>query len=165
MNKKTTTNIILGSLITLVVIGIALIIWMLLNPILRNNVIRVDVEDNGEKIVKFESLNIVPGSSDEYTIKLQTEVASTYQISLDFIEEEDLGLKEFVYVKIQMGNEVLCDKLLKDVFTGEPITFECKMELRKKYDLEVTYYMLESVGNEAKNTQTTFDVVIQATNK
>lgn len=165
MNKKKMTNVILGSLITLVVIGIALIIWMLLHPILRNNVIRVDVEENEEKIVKFESLNIVPGSSDEYTIKLQTEVASTYQISLDFIEEEDLGLKEFVYVKIQIGNEILCDKLLKDVFEEEVISFECKMELRKKYDIEVTYYMLESVGNEAKNTQTTFNIVISATNK
>lgn len=165
MSKKRITNIILGSLITLVVIGIALIIWMLLNPIFRNNVIKVDVEDNGQKIVEFESLNIIPGSIEEYKIKLQTEVASTYEITLDFIEEEDLGLKEFVYVKIQMGDNVLCDKLLKDVFEEETITFECEMELRKKYDINITYYMLENVGNEAKNTQSTFDLVICATNK
>lgn len=165
MNKPKITNIIFGSLVTLVVIGIALIIWMLFHPILRNNVIRVDVEDNGEKIVSFEKLNIIPGDIEEYTIKLKSEVSCNYQIVFDFQELEDKGLKEYVYIKIQMGDEVLCDKLLKDVFEDEAITFECAMKKRKRYDIKVTYYMLETVGNEAKNTESTFNLVISATNK
>lgn len=165
MNKNRITNIIFGSLVALVVIGIALIIWMLLNPILRNNVIRVDVEDNGEKIVAFERLNIIPGDVEEYTIKLKSEVSCTYEINFGFQELENKGLKDHVYIKIQMDDEVLCDKLLKDVFEDEAITFECTMKRKKRYDIKVTYYMLETVGNEAKNMESTFNLVISATNK
>lgn len=165
MNKNKIINIIFGSLITLTVIGIVLIIWMIFNPILRNNVIKIEVEDRGEKIVEFKNLNIIPGSKEQYTIRLGTEVESEYEITFDFIEQEDLGLKEYVYVKIEVEDEVICDKLLKEVFEDEAIKFNCKLETKKRYDIEITYYMLESVGNEAKNTESTFELVIEAENK
>ena len=39
------------------------------------------------------------------------------------------------------------------------------MKKKKRYDIKVTYYMLETIGNEAKNLESTFNLVISATNK
>ncbi len=165
MDKKKISLINLGVLSTLILVGIILLIILLVNPLTRNNVIKVDVNDEGQKIIEFKNVNFVPGTAEKYTIKLETEVKSKYTITFDFNETEVGNLKEYVYVKVENDEEVLMDKLLKDAFDGETLVLSEVLKPGAPIELEVTYYMPENTGNAAKGEKAVFELIITATNK
>ncbi len=77
----------------------------------------IDVEIvNGEsEVVEFEGLGLVPGEKLEYTLNVSTNDGVAHTIVFDFREEKDSPLADYVYVKLTIGDDVVCDTLLTDV--------------------------------------------------
>ncbi len=138
--------------------------WMLATEDERNNIV-VNLSDDNTEIVEFEALTLVPGEQCEYRIKLKNKNANEYDLSLDFVELEDKTLKNFARVKIVSKDEVLYDELLADAFEDENIVFPIDFEVFRNTELRVIYYLPIEVGNEAKNAEALFKLVLTASNE
>lgn len=147
----------------LIVVGVGLMTWMLATEDERN-VIEVKLSDGAAEIL-FEGLALVPGGECEYEIELKKDNADTYDLTMDFIEAEESPLKNFVRVKILAGDSVLHDDLLANVFDGEGIVLPVDFNGDKNTRLKIVYYMPIEVGNEAKNAEALFKLVLTASNE
>lgn len=154
--------LILGSV--LILIGVALMTWMLITEIDRNN-IEVYLSDDKTHTIEFKNLSLVPGESCEYYVKLKSENAKKYDLSLDFVETEDKTLKNFAYVKILSKDKVICDELLSSVFENKNIVLPVDFEAATNTELTIVYYLPIDVGNEAKNAEAVFELLIKASNE
>ena len=115
--------------------------------------------------VEFSGLGLIPGDQTQFTLNLKGHRDVECDVSLAFSNnDEALTLKDFVYVKVSLGDEVLCDKLLADLFEEEEIKLKQKFKEGEKYQILITYYMPVSVGDEAQNAEACFDLVIKITN-
>lgn len=128
----------------------------------------IDVKLNNkqdEYRVEFEHLNIVPGSEVTYTVSLKGHRDEECDVFLSFSDSDSaLTLKEYVYAKVTLNGEVVCDELLKDLFEKDRVELSYKFKNGEKYQLLVTYYMPLHVGDEAQNAEASFDLVITITN-
>lgn len=154
--------LILGSV--LILIGVALMTWMLITEIDRNN-IEVYLSDDKTHTIEFKNLSLVPGESCEYYVKLKSENAKKYDLSLDFVETEDKTLKNFAYVKILSKDKLICDELLSSVFENKNIVLPVDFEAATNTELTIVYYLPIDVGNEAKNAEAVFELLIKASNE
>ena len=110
-------------------------------------------------------LAIIPGSSSEYDIEFNGDRSSQFDVTLNFEEKEDKALKNFAYVKIVSGDEVLYDKLLADAFDDDTIIIPVDFEKNANTQLKIVYYLPIEVGNEAKNAGAKFDLLFTAQSK
>ena len=148
----------------IIIAGVALMGWIFATSEERN-VIKVSLADGKTEAIQFEDLSLVPGDSCEYTIKLDGENAKQYDLTLDFVETSKMDLKNFAYVKIMSGDEVICDNLLATVLDEENITLEVDFKEKKNTELTVIYYLPLEVGNEAKNAEAVFELLLTASNE
>ena len=145
--------------------GAVLTGYMLLNLDSRD-IINVDIGRTGASAVDFSALQMKPGDSKEYVLSIGSELPGDCTMTIDFAETDDGKLKDFVYVVVEANGEVLCDKLLRDLFEAEePIEFECKIKKYERYDVKVKYYMPLEVDNSAKNTHSDFMIKITVSNE
>lgn len=165
MKKFTFICTLLISLSVLILIGIGLMTYFLLNPTKGDAMIRLDLQDDVRKIVHFTDLSLVPGESSEYNLYLSSQYEDDYLISLQFSETEDRMLKEYAFVRVECEGEVLCDKRLSEVLDSEPLTCTRKLSEDSECKVKVTYYLPADVGNEAESTSTDFSLMILATNE
>ncbi len=164
MTKSSFTRVVLILSSVLIIVGVALTGWVLATSDDRN-VIRVHIEQGETKSVEFENLCLVPGASCEYVIKLKGDNAKKYDLSLDFVETEEKNLKNFAYVKIISNGEVVCDELLATVFENESIALPVDFTEQKNTELTIVYYLPAYVGNEAKNAEAVFELLLTASNE
>lgn len=148
----------------LILIGSILACWILATEDERN---LIDVRLSGDKTkeIYFESLELVPGESCEYTIQLKSTNAKKYDLSFDFVEVEDGGLKNFACVKITSGGEILYDDLILAAFEKNDFVFPVDFKEGKNTEINIIYYMPVDVGNEAKNTNALFKLLLTASNE
>ena len=162
-NSTRRTILIVANL--LILIGIALMAWMIVTAASRNN-IYVDLSDGKPHSVGFSDLSLVPGESTEYTVRLRNTDANKYDVHLDFVEtEKSMTLKNFARVKIISNDVVVCDELLATVFENESIVLPVDFFKGLNTELTIVYYLPIEVGNEAKNAEAVFELQIMATNK
>lgn len=121
---------------------------------------------NGETIVSFEALALVPGEAEEYTLRLTSEMEGDCTLTWHFQEDssEANDLKEYVRVKVRQGEDILFDKWLCEVLEEEPFSMTCCLDTKEKTEFYITYYMPETVGNEATRTEAKFDLLLTAKN-
>ena len=148
----------------LIIIGVLLTNWML-DTADDRDIIKVCLEDGITEAVEFESLALVPGSSCEYFVVLKSENSKTYDLHLDFVETEEKTLKNFAYVKITAGEEVLYDELLATAFEGEGLNLPVDFNLGINTVLRIVYYLPIETGNEAKNAEANFELKLTASNE
>ncbi len=161
LNNKFTTGILI-TVMTTAIIGLILVLIFIFGnnyPIIATDVsiIEINLNDRTEQVIEFKDLEFVPGSVNDYTIKVETNKSSEYILSFDFAEVTDSKLKDYVHMKIvEEDDTVVYDKLLSDLIDGggENYLFYLDEETPKYF--EVIYYMDESVGNEAKGLDMTF---------
>ena len=164
MTKSVFMRIILISASVLIIVGVSLMGWVLATSDDRN-AIKVRLEEGKTEAVAFENLALVPGESCEYVIKLSGENSKKYDISLDFVEKQDKNLKKFARVKIISNDEVICDELLQKAFEGDDIVLPVDFSENKNTELIIVYYLPIDVGNEAKNAEAVFELLITASNE
>ena len=154
--------LVVGSI--MIIVGIALMTWMLATEDERNNII-VKLSDGGSEIVEFEALALVPGEQCEYMVKLKNTNADEYDLSLDFVEIEEGTLKNFARVKIISGDETVYDELLCDALEDENITFPIDFNVFRNTEFKIVYYLPIEIGNEAENAEALFKLILTASNE
>ena len=148
----------------LIIVGVALMWWFYATEGDRN-VIKVELQQGQTQTVEFEHLGLIPGEKCEYTVKLKKASSDKYDLSLDFVEIEEKTLKNFVRVKILVGEETVCDELLATVFENEDIVLPVDFNANRNTELKIVYYLPIDVGNEAKNAEAIFELLLTASNE
>ena len=156
-------RIILVASAALILVGVLL--WYLISDEDRLDMIDVSIDVGESETLEFESLSLIPGESCEYTVKLKKERTESFDLSLKFIEIEEKSLKNFARVKILAGEEVVCDELLATVFLNEAIVLPVDFKSDKYTELKIVYYLPIDVGNEAKNADAIFNLLLTASGK
>ena len=164
MARSNYVQFVLITLSVLIIVG-ALLLCFLMSADDDRNVIEVRLEDGKTESVKFEGLGLVPGEKCEYTISLQSNKTKTYELKLDFVEDEEKTLKNFARVNISANGETVCDELLSDVFENDDIVLFVDFNKNKNTELKIVYYMPLEVGNEAKNAEAVFELQLAASNE
>ena len=165
MTRSIFLRIVLIVSSALIIIGVLLMNWVLETSDDRD-VIKIYLNnDEVAEVVEFESLALLPGDSCEYVVVLSSENSKIYDLNLSFVEIEEKTLKNFAYVKIISGEEVLCDELLATTFEGEGIDLLVDFNDGKNTIIKIVYYMPIEVGNEAKNAEAKFELRLTAKNE
>ena len=151
---------VVGSL--LILLGVALMLWMLSTEDERN-VIKLDL--GVTESIEFKDLDLIPGEKCEYTVKLENSGVDKYGLRLKFVETEEKTLKYYARVKILSGGETVCDELLADIFTDKEIVLPVDFKQNKNTELTIVYYLPLDVGNEAKNAEAKFELQLTATSE
>ena len=161
-NKLMRVILIVGSV--MIIVGVSLMTWMLSTADERN-VIRVSLDKGDRKPVKFEALSLVPGEEYEYEVKLVRGGADQFDLQFDFVETDDGTLKEYARVKILVEDDVVYDELLANALESDGILLPVDFEQRKNTEFQIVYYLPIDVGNEAKNAESKFGLVLTASNE
>lgn len=163
MNRGKLTRIVLIITCVLILIGIALMAWMLVNRNNRN-VIHIDLDDQIDPI-GFKNLCLIPGESCAYTLRLTGDEAEQYDAHLRFEETQVGTLKHYAYIRIEANGQVLCDQLMATMFEGETIDLFVDLRQVEQQEITITYYLPIEVGNEVQNAEAVFDLLITASNE
>ena len=131
----------------------------------NKDVIKILLRDGETQVVSFEGLGLVPGSSCEYVVRFDGDVAQACDVSFNFVELSGSVLKDYARVKILANDEVLYDDLLSAAFACED--FALKVDFPNKVNTELcfVYYLPIEVGNEVKNADATFELQLTAKNE
>ena len=161
MQKSKLMQIILivGSI--LIIVGVSLMTWMLATEDDRN-VIRVQIDEGESKPVKFEALTMVPGDECEYSVKLVKGGTNKFDLKFDFEETGDGTLKNYARVKIIVRDNVVYDDLLVNTLENKNILLSVDFGEDKNTEFQIVYYLPIDVGNEAKNAEALFGLMLTA---
>ena len=167
MSRRRILQIVLAISSVIVIVGVVLMGAVMGSEDDRNVIEVVLDEIEGETNVNFEYLTLVPGESCEYTLSFDAEEANEYDVTLEYYEKEaDKGhvLKDYARVRIESGEEILCDELLAAVFDGMTFRFPVNVEAKQNTQIRLVYYLPIDVGNEAQDAEAFFGLKITATN-
>ena len=149
----------------LILIGVALMIWMLLADYGGRAIkVRVDVDipvDAG-----INDVVIVPGYKNEYHLKVTADKPHEYDLTFSFKEQGDTesDLKDNLYILIEYDGVVYCDAKLSELYEQGP-TMTLQLKRLVAQDVKVVYYIPEEVGNEIKGDTADFGLFITAREK
>lgn len=150
------TILVVTSLV--IIIGVALMAWSL--AMARRDVIVVNLNSDDPQLVGFDNFGLIPGQSCEYKIELKNRAMSGGDVRLQFLEREEKTLKEYAYIKVTAGDLVICDERMADIFDGEGVKLPVNFDNGENTELKIEYYLPLDVGNEAKNAEVVFDLLI-----
>ncbi|MBQ8496559.1 MAG: hypothetical protein IJ489_03780 [Clostridia bacterium] len=162
MTRNRLMRILLILMSILILIGIVLMRCTPNRLTANGGIIKVLLSDRKTQIIEFEELCLIPGEECEYLVKLENTSAEQCNVTLNFREIEEKTLKNFVRVKMISDGELLCDELLADMFEHENIVLPVDFTKNKNTELKIVYFMPLETGNEAKNTETVFELRITA---
>ena len=163
IEQKHFVRILLVVLSATILIGVA-IMWYFLHLSNDNGTIKLDITANGVKNVEFEGLGLIPGEERVYNVALRSDIPGDYALNLVFVEngEAPNPLKNYVYARMQVGEKVLCDTLLSELFEGDVVKIYSYLAKTEGCDLVITYYMPSEIGNEAENATADFVIAISS---
>ncbi len=164
MFKSKLMRIILIAGSVLIIVGVSLMTWMLATEDERN-VIRVSMDEGDSKPIKFEALSLVPGDECEYTVKLVKGGVDKFILNFDFVETGDGTLKNYARVKIIAHDNVVYDDLLANALENNDILLSVDLDEDINDELRIVYYLPIDVGNEAKNAEALFGLILTAGNE
>lgn len=164
MTKSRFMRIALIAASVLIIVGVSLMTWMLATADDRN-VIKVSLDEGDSKPVRFEALSLVPGDECEYSVKLVKDGADKFDLKFDFVETGDGTLKNYARVKIVVNGNVVHDELLADALENENILLSVDFGEDKNTEFQIVYYLPLDVGNEAKNAEALFGLMLTASNE
>ena len=143
----------------LILVGVALSVYFL---VVSNggDVIKIELEAGKDGEVVFDDLCMVPGEETGYTLELMYKGKADCKIKLDFNERAAGTLKNYAYVRIEAGGEVIYEKLLADALAEEAFDFPYELKEGEPQTIDIIYYMPESVGNEAADAEADFELLI-----
>lgn len=124
------------------------------------NSVKIDGDGYAETTCEIRSLQLHPSESKDYSIEVAPEFGGEYEITINFNEITNGGLKEFVNVSVSIGDKIYT-YLLKNLL-DEKNTIKILQNFSKEKPLEliISYAMPYEVGNEAQGVFADFDVKI-----
>lgn len=157
-------RLILALLSVMLLSGVTLTTYML-NEYQRENGEGLDVYigDSDNKVVTFEDLSLIPGEQCEYTVTITSATNAVYDISLELVELSESSLKNYAYIRAEYGKTVLFDCKLSDIIGTGSAPFTVDFTESDQAELYITYYLPETVGNEAQETDAFFELHIAST--
>ena len=155
--------------ISLIIVGVLLLLCVGIGIAIavprEDDVITVTLPLKEEEILSFDSVSLAPGDACTYNIVLKTKVTDEYGVRISFAETEDSPLLEHMHVRMKFQGEILCDRPMCELTDGEMLTLSADLARGWKYPVEITYYLPESVGNEAQEAEAFFELHIIANNE
>lgn len=152
-------------LVSVLLLGGAVLLGWLAATEEERHEMKVNLDSEETQTIRFDALSLIPGESCEYTVSLRGDRAQSYDVHLDFTETQEKTLKNYARVAITVNGETVCDELLATAFERDDIKFSAVFEDEKSVDLKITFYLPLEVGNEAKNAEALFDLLITASNE
>ena len=157
--KKSKINILIFCTIALVLIAIVLTMYILDVNKSFNGRIVVRSDGKAHEILEVSDLSLLPTQSKDYEVELISLIEGDFDIMLDYKESDDGNLSTFVDVTIKVGDEVYYEGKLSDLFDSDNVVkFTIFLDKTEPQVIVFTYSMDSEVGNEAKNTYSTFVV-------
>ena len=162
-NKIMRVLLVLSSLLLLV--GVLIMVWIHFERE-KKDVIKVKLSDGETEAVKVEALSLTPGDSCEYTLELEDDTFAKYDLKLKFVDSAPKKtLKDYARVKIVSGETVVYDELLAKAFQNDNLVLPVDLNTGKNAELKIVYYLPLEVGNEAKNAEASFKLLLTASNE
>ena len=160
--KNRSVNMLIVALLLLAALSVTLFVFLADAKEKFPKEITVDADGVSETVLTVRDLHLNPTESREYSINLFCAASGMYDVSLDYEETVDGGLKHFVNVTVKADGVTVYEGALSDLLNGTA-TVCFNGELREKRTQEplvltITYHMPRSVGNEAQGTYADFDV-------
>lgn len=159
--KNRSINMLIVAIVVITAMSIMLLLF--LDDAHRSFEGDITVKENGvtESVIPIRDLTLTPGVSKEYEVNLVCKATGSYHISLDYIEEADGGMKQFVNVEILADGEQIYEGALTELIDGEPnIVFDAELDDARPTVLTFIYEMPVDTGNEAQGTFSDFDISI-----
>lgn len=151
MKSKILIYILSGALGLTVMVGAFFNLKKTIGVDLESN-IELSADGVIEKEMSIVGLDLIPGISKQYVINLLADDASSYDISLNFKKKGVDSLKEYIHVRVTVG-EVTVDKTLAELFEKGLNFTDANAD-----KIYITYLMPESVGNEAQGKEISFNI-------
>lgn len=120
----------------------------------------ITVSANGvtQKTLEINDLTLIPTQKKEYQISLSCEASGTYDLTLEYDEKLDGGMKDFVNVTVRCNGVDVYRGGLASLLDGENVTFDAYLTKNDPTVIAFTYEMPAEVGNEAKGTAADFNI-------
>ena len=114
-----------------------------------------------EEVIEVSNLSLIPSESKEYEIELVSTLDGDFFVILDYNQTEDGGLGDHVDVVIMLDGGVLFKGKLSELFEDDFVTeIKTIFVANQSQLITITYSMDTAVGNEAKNTFSTFEITL-----
>ena len=160
--KISARDAIIWGILALLTGGI--LIFLLFEPkVMNRDIIKINLGEEGQKVVSFSDFSLLPGEETEYKILFDEVDLSTYDVVLQFKTETDYAAYDFLCVRIIVDGKVLCDRTLSEVFADDPLFLQINPIEDRSVEIKVVYYIPLDTGNEAENMTFDFDLIITAT--
>jgi hypothetical protein len=158
MSNKTKNMLIACTFILLLLVTVVLGYFIVVRRNFTNTIV---IKNNKEihNIMEVSNLRLLPSESKEYEISLSSRISGDFIITMNYNENKDGGMKEFVDVKIMIKDDVIYDGKLSELFNEEAIlTYKFTVTDGYESKILILYSMDESVGNEAERTYADFEI-------
>ena len=121
----------------------------------------LDSDINTTEQLDMGELRLLPGESVSYNIVLNSKDDGIYSVALDFNEEVDGGLRQFVNVSATLNGVRIAEGGLSELFEEKrTVEFPAKIPAGETAELTVTYSMPAEIGNEGMNVFSDFYIKI-----
>lgn len=157
--KDIIISIVIGVMLA-VIIGEGLVLYKIIDLGKDDHSISVEIGDGESGVAGFEHLNLVPGQEVQYTMSISSKDGPTYAVDFEFRNRGDSDLQDYVYVRMLIGEEELCNALLADVMDSGPISHYTRISEGDPCEVTIIYYMPEEIGNEAEGAEAHFDLYV-----
>ena len=163
MIKNRSVNILIVALLLLGIMAVTL--WFFIEKSHDDFADKIKVSENGvtEKVFTVRDLMLNPSESKEYTVELVCDASGSYDISLDFEEKHNGGMKKFVSVTVTCGDDVVYEgNLTKLLDKNSPdIEFDGELYAEDPLPITIRYEIPRNIGNEAQGTSADFDIHVK----
>lgn len=160
--KNKALQILAFAICVFMLIGVWLGYNWLRNP---DDVLEIKLANGYTKSIDFGDMSLIPGESRKYELKLTTNISGEKDIEFAFEKLGDSELVKFVYCEITVNDKVVCNRRLDMLTDGRSYTYTANTRLGQPLDVDIRYYMPESVSNEAQGASADIKLNITATNE
>ena len=157
--KNRSVNILIVALCLLIVLSVTLAIFIEKARQDFEGDLRVSANGVTEKIFVVRELSLNPTESRDYTVNLLCAASGVYNLTLDYNETRDGGMKDHVVVTMTLGDELIYAGTLANLLQdGVSVQTVCTLEEKDSIPLKVHYEMPHHIGNEAQGTSADFKI-------
>lgn len=157
--KQKSITMLTVSLIVLGMMGVMLLIYV--NRAHDEFKESVQVNENGvtEQVLEVRDLMLNPADQKQYEVELTCLASGQFDITLDYDEIENGGMKPFVNVRIFCEENELYSGTLVDLLdNGRTVVFREALHATEPLVLYMVYEMPYETGNEAQGTFADFNI-------
>ncbi len=157
--KNKSLNMLIVGMLLLAAVSIALVVFLDRAHSGFQEDITVKADGVTEKIMSVRDLKLSPTEKKEYSVNFYCAASGLYSMTVDYMEKEDGGMKNYVNVDVIFGDEVLYEGRLSELLDGDVLVkFDGQLHESEPLTVSFIYEMPREIGNEAQGTWSDFDI-------